>query len=204
MMTLALASTTPDAASLRAELADLVQLEFDALGAYSVALAGLRRPAFRGALERFREEHQRHVRDLSAEVRALGGIPRTVPHFPTGLLKLGVQMAGLPGGERTVLLSFMANEWQSREKYARAAARPHPQPLAALLERHAVDEARHYEWACEALEAVGCGQDTPVGQATRAFAWVHGTNADIMEAIGRMSLEAGMRLLGAAGRLTVG
>ena len=186
-------STPRDEAAIVADLIDLLQLEFDALPAYSVAIAGLRRPDLRGTLEAHRADHERHVSDLSAHIRRLGGVPLALPHLPTGLLKLGVQMAGLAGDDRAILLAFAANEWQSQEKYARYAARPYPPELAALLQRHAADEARHYDWACGTLEALGCGADTPVGGATQAFARFHGTTADTIEALGRMALEATIR-----------
>ena len=188
-------STPGDRAALLADLTDLLQLEYDALPAYSVAIAGLRRPELRETLETYRADHERHVHDLSAHIRRLGGVPLALPHLPTGLLKLTVQMAGLPGGDRAVLLAFVSNEWQSQEKYARYAARPYPPELAALLQRHAADEARHYAWACGALEGLGCGADTPVGQATQAFARFHGTTADTIEALNRIALETTVRAL---------
>ena len=187
-----------DTAALLVDLTDLLQLECDALPAYSVAIAGLRRPDLREALRAFRADHERHVRVLSAQISALGGIPLMLPHLPTGLLKLGVQLAGLPGGDRAVLLAFAANEWQSREKYARYAARSYPPEMSALVRSHAADEARHHAWACAALEALGCGAETPVGRATQAFARLHGANADALEAVGRTSLAATVRALRAA------
>ena len=185
--------TIGDNAALIADLTDLLQLEFDALPAYSVAIVGLRRPDLRDKLASFRADHERHAHDLSAHIRRLGGVPVALPHLPTGLLKLGVQMAGLPGGDRAVLLAFVSNEWQSQEKYARYAARPYPPELAGLLQRHAADEARHYAWACDALEGMGCGADTPVGSAAQAFARFHGTAADTIEALGRTAVEATVR-----------
>ena len=188
-------SAPRDDAALLADLTDLLQLEFDALPAYSVAIAGLRRPDLRETLESYRADHERHVHDLSGQIRRLGGVPLALPHLPTGLLKLAVQMAGLPGGDRAVLLAFVSNEWQSQEKYARYAARPYPPELAALLQRHAADEARHYQWACGALEDLGYGAGTAVGRATRAFARFHGTTADTIEALGRTALETTVRAL---------
>jgi rubrerythrin len=182
-----------DAATLQADLTDLLQLEFDALASYAVAIAGLRRPDLRESLEVFRRDHNEHVRTLSAQIHALGGVPLPLPHIPTGLLKLGVQAAGLMGGDRAVLLGFVSNEWQSCEKYARYAVRPYPAAVAALLERHAADEARHYEWACGALEELGCGANTTVGRTAQAFARFHGTSADAVEAFGRGVLEVTVR-----------
>jgi rubrerythrin len=115
-----------------------------------------------------------------------------------GTLKLGVQMAGLPGGDRTILLAFVSNEWQSREKYARYASRSYSPELLTLLKRHAADEARHYEWARAALEELGCGTETAVGRAVQAFAQFHGASADILEAVGRSTMEAAARAFKAA------
>lgn len=189
----------PDRAAVLADLTDLLQLEADALAAYAVAVAQLRRAEFREAVRAFGGDHLRHVRDLSAAIRELGGIPLPSPHVPTGLLKLGVQLAAAAGwpwlDDRAVLLAFVSNEWQAREKYARAAARPHAPALAALLDRHARDEARHYDWALDALQALGCGPETAVGQAAQAFARLHGTTADALEAFGRMSVEVAARTL---------
>ncbi|MBD0274942.1 MAG: DUF2383 domain-containing protein, partial [Acetobacteraceae bacterium] len=129
------ARAAEDTTALLADLTDLLQLEYDALPAYTVAIAGLRRPDLRGELEAYRADHERHARDLSAQIRRLGGVPLALPHLPTGLLKLGVQMLGLPGGDRAILLAFVSNEWQSQEKYARYAARPYPPELSVLLRR---------------------------------------------------------------------
>jgi rubrerythrin len=176
-------------AALIAGLNDLLQLEHDALPAYALAIAGLREPEPREALETFRQDHLHHVAELTALVRERGGFPLPLPHIPTGLLKLAVQAAGLPGGDRAVLLAFRANEWQSREKYARAAADPHDPEMAAVLAHAAADEARHYAWAVASLERMGLGDATPVGMANAAFARLHGTVADAIEAAGRVALE---------------
>jgi rubrerythrin len=182
-----------DTAALQADLIDLLQLEFDALASYTVAIMGLRRPDLRETLKAFRHDHDQHARALSAKIGALGGVPLALPHIPTGLLKLGVQAVTLIGGDRAILLGFVSNEWQSREKYARYAARPYPAAVAALLERHAADEARHYEWACSALEKLDCGTNTIVGRTAEAFARFHGNSADAVEALGRGALEATIR-----------
>ena len=192
------AGTMPDAASLQAELTDLLQLEHDALPAYSVAIASLRDPRLREELGAHRADHERHVEDLSALIRNRNGIPLRLPHLPTGFFKLAVQAAGAPGGDRAVLLAFVSNEWQSQEKYARHAARPHDPEVSALLNRHAEDEARHYAWARDALDAMGCGSGTAVGMMTNAFARFHGTTADAVEGAGRVALETVMRTLRAA------
>ena len=114
-----------------------------------------------------------------------------LPHLPTGLFKLLVQMAGLPGGDRPILLAFRANEWQSQEKYGRRVAEDtggEPE-LAGFLRRAAEDEARHYAWVCDALEEMGLGRGTLIGVANGVFARFHGTLADGIEGAGRLAQE---------------
>ena len=67
--------------------------------------------------------------------------------------------------------------------------------ITALLQRHAADEARHYEWACNALHELGYGPETIPSRAVQAFARFHGTTADAIEAMGRNALEATVRVL---------
>ena len=191
-------TTRPDDPALLAELADLLQLEYDALPVYGLAIAALRTAEYRDALAEFRDDHRRHIRELTALIRERGGVRVPLPHLPTGLFKLAVQAAALPGGDRAILLAFKSNEWQSKAKYARHAAREHPAEVTALLERNATDEARHYAWACATLDALRCGSGSLVGAATDVFARIHGTNADVVEAAGRAALEATVRLTRAA------
>src|SRR3954452_23398928 len=120
------ASTARDNAAMLADLTDLLQLELDALPSYAVAISGLRRPNQRETLQAFRAEHEQHVRDLSAEIRRWGGIPLALPHLPTGLLKLGVQLSGLPGGDRTVLLGFKRSSQHPCAPISAARQRPPP------------------------------------------------------------------------------
>jgi hypothetical protein len=188
-------TTTPrDGYALIATLNDLLQLEHDALPNYAVAIAGLRDRQLREELRAFRDDHRRHARELAGLIRARGGVPLHLPHLPTGLLKLGVQVAGLPGGDRAVLLAFRANEWQSQAKYRRLADGGLPPDVADVLRRAADDEARHYAWAADALAALGLGSGTPLGLANAAFARVHGMAAEAIEAVGRPGLEVLARL----------
>jgi hypothetical protein len=183
-------TTTPrDGYALIATLNDLLQLEHDALPNYALAIAGLRDRRLREELRAFRDDHRRHARELAGLIRARGGVPLHLPHLPTGLLKLGVQVAGLPGGDRAVLLAFRANEWQSQAKYRRLADGDLPPDVADVLRRAADDEARHYAWAADALGALGLGSGTPLGLANAAFARVHGMAAEAIEAVGRPGLE---------------
>lgn len=187
----------PDEIGLLAKLKDLLQLEHDALPTYQLAIAGLSDRTQRARLRAFRDDHRRHVDELTTLITARGGVPLGLPHLPTGLFKLAVQLAGLPGGDRAILLAFKANEWQSQERYGRRAAEELGQApeVADVLSRAAADEARHYAWVCDALKQAGLGPGTLVGATSSAFARFHGTLADGIEGAGRLAMEFMARTL---------
>src|SRR4051812_36373993 len=85
-------------AALIAELNDLLQLDYDAVGAYTLALSALRDRNLRNTLISFRQDHERHIAELVERISARGGMPIRMRHFPTGIFKLLVQAAGLAGG----------------------------------------------------------------------------------------------------------
>lgn len=176
-------------AKLIAELNDLLQLDYDAIGAYTVAIESVESVTYRETLEGFRRDHERHVRELTRLVEAEGGTPAEAPHVPTGGFKLAVQAAGGAGKDRAVILAFKANEGQSAEKYARAAERPHRPEVARVLQAAARDEAKHYEWAESRLKRLDAGPNTALGKAEAAFEAVHGASADAVEAVQRKVME---------------
>jgi hypothetical protein len=186
-------------AALVAELNDLLQLDYDAVGAYTLAISALRDRDLRETLIRFRQDHERHIVDLVELIHAPGGVPVRMPHFPTGIFKLLVQATGsaasLAGGDCAVLLAFVANEAQARDKYRRHAdananhpSANHPPDVADLLNRAASDEENHHRWAWNTLERMGAGRDSLPGLVTSGFAFIHGANADIIEAGGKLWL----------------
>ena len=186
-------SKAADQVWLITELNDLIQLDIDAVQAYTLAIGLVRDRAVGDTLRRFRGDHERHVRVLSDLVRAQDGRPATLPHLPTGMLKLMVQAAGAFGGDLGVLLALQTNEAQSRDKYARHAFAStealHPAAVATALEAHAADE-QDYAWVTHMAAALGAGPGTPLGTAVEAFEAMHGANADAIEAAQRLGAAA--------------
>ena len=175
--------TNQDVARLIAGLNDLLQLDNDAVQAYTVAIESLEGEQFRSAVRMFRGDHERHIADLSALVRARNGTPSDLPHIPTGMFKLAVQKAAAAaGGDREILLAFKANEGQARDKYRRAAADMLPPDVSSVIRRNAADEERHYAWVTQALEVLGAGRTTAAGKVEAGFETVHARTADAIEA----------------------
>ena len=171
-----------------ARLNDLLQLDHDAVEAYTIAINMVRDGGVRETLADYRADHKRHIEELSELVRAHGGLPTEMPH-PTGALKLAVQTIGAAAGDDALLLAFKAVEGQARDKYERATRESLPPGAAAIVAAAFTDEDKHYRWVERTLEQRGVGRGTlPHGLAS-VVERVHKTLADPIEAVGRTVME---------------
>jgi rubrerythrin len=191
---MAQAETRSDA-QVVAMLNDLLQLDHDAVQAYSLAIGSLENSEYAETLKRFRADHERHIQDLTELINAHGGTAIQLAHVPTGAFKLALQAVGSMGSDREVLLAFKANERQVRDKYGRMAEGSNPPDVAEVLHRNAADEQKHYAWASTTLERLGAGSTTTAGRAERAFESAHSRTADAVEGVERKGMEQveGMR-----------
>lgn len=175
------ATTTIEGSALIAGLNDLLQLDHDAVEAYSLAIARMGDAAVEDALKRYREDHERHIRELTEAIHRHGGVPAQLPHLPSGAFKLAVQGLGALAGTRATLLAFKANERQVRDKYTRAAQQRWPEDVQLAIHRAARDEETHYAWATETLNAMGAGADSTAGRVEQAVEVAHARMADVLE-----------------------
>ena len=176
-------------ASLIAELNDLLQLDHDAVQAYSIAIDCVEDERLRETLIAFRGDHERHIDELTELIRGHGGIPIEIAHIPTGMFKAAVQRAGAARGDRALMLAFKANERQVRDKYRRHADCAHPPEVHTVLARAASDEERHYAWALEVLDDLCAGTDTVIGRIEGGFERGHKALADAVEGAERRVME---------------
>lgn len=175
-------------ASLIADLNDLLQLDHDAVEAYTLAIDVVRSGRYRDALVEHRADHKRHIEELAGLVRERGGLPTELPH-PTAPLKLVVQALGAAPGDGTLLLAFKAVEGQARDKYQRFARNAYPADVSAIVKKAAEDESRHYQWAEGALRELGVGAGTIPHTVASAIEGLHKLLADPVEAAGRKVME---------------
>ena len=168
-------------ADLVSILNDLLQLDHDALSAYSVAIATLKNPEYRERLRVFRSDHERHVRELSELIKNRGATPINVMHLPTGVFKLALQGAAGLGGDMSVLVSFKANERQVRDKYRRYAFLAWPEDVSPVLNAAAADEEKHYTWVSDTLDSLGYDPNSAMGKFDRGFERAHKGVADTVE-----------------------
>jgi uncharacterized protein (TIGR02284 family) len=132
------------------ELNELIRFDLDAIGAYTEAINATTNPQIADPLTRFRGDHQRHVTELSAVVRRLGGKPASSPDAKGMVRKTMTKIAGLVG-EEAVLKAMKSNEEMLNKAYNQHATMDFPQDILDLINRNFSDEKRHLKWVEDSL-----------------------------------------------------
>ena len=123
----------------------LIKLDVDAVNAYKQAIDACTMEEIRSKLVQFQEDHQRHIRDLSQQVRLFGGTPEVETSW-AGFLIEGFT-AITSQGDHSALVAMRGNEELTNRTYESALdAQDLPVDVRALLERNFSDEQRHLSW----------------------------------------------------------
>jgi uncharacterized protein (TIGR02284 family) len=133
------------------ELNELIRYDHDAVGAYNSAINDIKEIPVRDPLIQFRGDHERHIVDLSAIVRQLGGDPVEAPGLKGVIRKTMTKAAGLGGTELT-LKAMRSNEEVLNKTYAHHLTLDFPDDIKAVIRRNYGDEQRHLAWVEQALQ----------------------------------------------------
>lgn len=138
-------------ASLPDMLQSLLELEYDAIAAYTAALDRLQESLVMVRFEEFRRDHERHTRELTDFLLRLGVDPPQHADLKA-IVTQGKVVLGNLAGPRGVLLAMRSNEDDTNIAWERAVARTDlGHELKAVLERGLADERRHRGWIDDAL-----------------------------------------------------
>jgi uncharacterized protein (TIGR02284 family) len=131
---------------IKSMLSALIELDFDAIAAYSVAIEKVGALELKKGFEGFRADHQRHVRELSHWLQRLGGRPPEGADIKAVLTKGKVYIGSL-ASDRGILLAMKSNENDTNRAYDNAISNDVTTPeLITLLELNLSDERRHRQW----------------------------------------------------------
>jgi hypothetical protein len=142
----------------------LIHLEYDAIGAYRVAISRIteiRGPASRSGplassdIGDVLGDHRRHVDGLAEVVRNLGGERVGQRDVVQALARSRLSLDSLPS-EREVLEVMRNSERDLAAEYERAASLPGvPVDVLAVLRRHMTEEQAHEDCLQRRLSFVG-------------------------------------------------
>jgi uncharacterized protein (TIGR02284 family) len=133
------------------ELNELIHYDYDAVGAYTAAINDIKENNIRDPLIQFRGDHERHIVDLSAVVRRLGGKPAERPDIKGFVRKTMTRVAGL-GGTELILKAMRSNEEVLNKAYAHHLEKfEFTADIMELLRKNYADEQRHLAWVEQAI-----------------------------------------------------
>jgi uncharacterized protein (TIGR02284 family) len=130
---------------------DLIHLDMDAIKAYEQAIKACEHEIVSTQLRSFQGDHQRHVRDLSEELRKLGEQPDVRTDLKGFFIEKFTAITSM--GTRSALMSMMGNEQLTTSRYKAALdLRDLPESTKQIIRTNYGDEQRHLEWIKNALD----------------------------------------------------
>lgn len=128
-------------------LQELVELDFDAAEAYLAAINRLDNLVYRTKLQEFREDHLRHIRELTELLQRHGEDAPTGPSAVKQWLTKGKVVLADLAGDHAILAAMKSNEDDTNTAYERMVAHKNKWLDAEdTLQRGLSDERRHREW----------------------------------------------------------
>jgi uncharacterized protein (TIGR02284 family) len=124
-------------------LDDLLAVDIDAVNAYQEAIDRISVSSVQDQLRQFKEDHQRHIRELSECVTRFGEKPREKGDFKGFFLKGFTAVSSMMGDE-AALKAMRQNEQITNRSYEKALEEEGlPDDVRAIFERGLADEKRH-------------------------------------------------------------
>lgn len=132
-------------------LNDLIQLDVDAVEAYSHALKHAGYDDMRKKFVEFQDDHKGHIQKLSAMVQQLDGKPVKPSPDLKGYLIEGFTALTSVTGTKGCLEAMKLNEVITNRKYQEAAALDLPEEVGKLVRSNLTHEQLHLNYIDEIL-----------------------------------------------------
>lgn len=142
-----------DNKAMAKKISSLVHLDIDAEHAYNQAIDEIKEASIRGRLIEFRDDHKRHVAELSVAIRELGETPPEHKRDTKGFLIEGFTAIRSKTGTEGALKAMRANEKTTTKTYDKARSWDVSPALKTLIEKNYGDEKRHLDYIENALHA---------------------------------------------------
>lgn len=123
---------------------ELIQLDIDATYAYSEALKVIKEKDIHDKLQSFKQDHHRHIKDLAALLKDIGGEPIKYSQDIKGYVIEGITFLRSITGTEGALKAMMTNEKITNKKYAEALEyKGLTQEVRSLISTNFHDEKAH-------------------------------------------------------------
>lgn len=150
--------TARDVSDMVDRLGDLMRLDVDAVEAYNEAIEKIENSELRSRLSEYRDDHQRHVRDLTGCIERLGHQPPEPKADFKGKLIEGMTKMRSAMGDEQAMKAMHQNEEITNKTYSNAVGEAWPADILQVIEQGFSDERRHLQWIEQQL-SVGAGAE---------------------------------------------
>lgn len=127
----------------------LVELDYDAVEAYELAINNLENIEYKQSLEQFKSDHNIHITELAAFLARCNESCPTGSDNSKGLLAEGkVKLASI-FGDQNILRAMLSNEEDTNTAYERMNARiteASDPEIKGIIARGLADEIKHKAW----------------------------------------------------------
>lgn len=125
---------------------NLVELDYDAIEAYNMAINKLENMEFKGKLETFKKDHERHVKEFSDLLRKHNVKVPAGPDIKQWLTK-GKVVIGTLLGDNAILSAMISNEYDTNAAYENLNNRDDIwEDAKEILKQGLKDERTHKAW----------------------------------------------------------
>jgi len=131
---------------LAKKLYKLAQLDIDAVNAYEQALKNIEHNAIHTQISQFRDDHVRHINELSIAIRSLGAEPPERTPDLKGFLITGFTAIRSITGTEGALKAMQSNEKLTNSTYADALNWEMTPEIRTLIQKNYADEKRHLDY----------------------------------------------------------
>ena len=135
------------------KLSTLVQLDIDAIHAYEQAIEKIENVQVQDQLTRFKEDHRRHVENLSSLIQRHGGQAPEYSRDFKGFLIQGFTALRSVTGTEGALKAMKSNELLTNKTYDEALSWDLADDVKDVVKRNREDERLHLNYIEKAIES---------------------------------------------------
>ncbi|MEW5804039.1 MAG: ferritin-like domain-containing protein [bacterium] len=132
-------------------LSSLMKLDIDAVKSYGQAIEEIDISDVRQQVTQFRDDHNRHITDLSNMIREFGGTPPRYSVDMRGFFMEGFTAIRSLTGTAGALKALHTNEEITNKGYLDAHSLEMSPSVMELIEKNFADEQRHLSYITQAI-----------------------------------------------------
>lgn len=136
------------------ELGQLAQVDIDTVHTYNRVLDEISDEIVRARLTEFRDSHIKHITDLAAEIRSLGGQPPELTKDFKGYVIEAFAALRKAVGMKSAMKALKTAEKINYDYYGNIVSKNAPSSLKELLRKHFTDEKIHLDYIDSNLKAL--------------------------------------------------